>query len=548
MKARYLIVLAISLLSFSHLTAQECEAWFMALYSETDYHEVNFYNESFPQGDIASWNWQFGDGNSSSEQFPTHIYSENGTYNVILTIEAGDCSDTYQDSVYINENNFEGCFAYFYYDVSGDEFLDVSFYDASFYLDGGDSWFWEFGDGETSTEQNPVHIYSEGGIYEVELHIAEGEYSDSVSFTVYVGSEYFLGTRCYAAFSFAQPSPGGLTFEFYDASYSPSGSMENYYWDFGDGETSTEQNPIHSYITEGEYVVTLSINAGDCESEFSTFVFAGEENWYPDDCQAIYWFTTNPDNYKEFQFYDFSYSNEFIQSWEWKVNNSAISYLQNPLYEFPQDGVYDVSLQITTDFCESIFFMEIEVSENINPGDSLMPLFFPDQFDPDSVFFNNLSRGDITGQRWDFGDGEFSYAHDPKHKFTGGIHEVALSVWDEDEIENTIVVVFSTENKSAEDVQILNSYFYPGGINDINTVEINEIVVYPNPADDYIEINKPKQECNMIIYDITGRSVLQQNFCSDADKKIDVSKLDRGIYFVYINSGESVFLSKFVKK
>jgi PKD repeat protein len=123
------------------------------------------------------------------------------------------------------------------------------------------SYYWEFGDGETSTQQNPYHSYDDIGTYTVTLSVIDDfglsdHYSSSVS---------VINEDPYASFYWVPGSPYvGETVDFYDTS-NPGEScdfIDSWYWEFGDGSTSTDQNPSHSYSSPGDYTITLSVTDG----------------------------------------------------------------------------------------------------------------------------------------------------------------------------------------------------------------------------------------------------------------------------------------------
>ncbi len=125
---------------------------------------VSFNNET--TGDnINSYAWDFGDGNGSSSENPTHIYDASGVYTVTLTVTDTDgTSTTYSETVTIS---FEAITASFSYSIEG---LTVNFINEST-GDNISSYLWEFGDGNTSNSENPVHIYDESGSYTVILTV-----------------------------------------------------------------------------------------------------------------------------------------------------------------------------------------------------------------------------------------------------------------------------------------------------------------------------------------------------------------------------------------
>ena len=116
---------------------------------------------------IANWSWNFGDGNTSTEQDPVHEYATAGTYSVSLTvIDANGLSNISTQNVTVT-SELVGPTANF---THSDSYLIIQFTDASQTGDGIiNNWNWNFGDGNTSTDQSPSHTYDTYGVYDVSL-------------------------------------------------------------------------------------------------------------------------------------------------------------------------------------------------------------------------------------------------------------------------------------------------------------------------------------------------------------------------------------------
>ncbi len=134
--------------------------------------------------------------------------------------------------------------------TSGKAPLTVAFNDTS--TGTPTKWKWTFGDGKTSTIQNPIHMYSKAGNYTVKLIVSNGQGSNTTTKTDYIQ----VIAKPVAAFS-AKPTSGKapLKVQFTDKS---TGIPTAWNWDFGDG-ASTEQNPKHEYSQEGNYTVKLTV-------------------------------------------------------------------------------------------------------------------------------------------------------------------------------------------------------------------------------------------------------------------------------------------------
>ncbi|TJY65521.1 PKD domain-containing protein [Sphingobacterium alkalisoli] len=118
-----------------------------------------------------SWNWNFGDGNTSTEQNPTHIYEQPGTYAVVLTITGGACSKTITKTNYIQVIGPDVDFSTDITEGCGP--LTVAFTNNTIASSPSIRWVWDFGDGTTSTLQNPTHEYASVGTYTVTLTVSD---------------------------------------------------------------------------------------------------------------------------------------------------------------------------------------------------------------------------------------------------------------------------------------------------------------------------------------------------------------------------------------
>jgi len=140
--------------------------------------------------------------------------------------------------------------------------LSVQFQDTS----SGDptSWLWDFGDGATSKEQHPAHLYALPGDYVVTLTASKKSSSDTTSQLVNVTRD--PENEVAASFEFAADQ---LRVVFQDTS---TGNPTNWLWTFGDGSQSTLQHPVKVYAAEGSYVVTLTASNADGEDTTSQII------------------------------------------------------------------------------------------------------------------------------------------------------------------------------------------------------------------------------------------------------------------------------------
>jgi PKD repeat protein len=208
----------------------------------------------------TSWSWNFGDGNTSTVENPSFTYTTAGTYSVTLSASnaAGATVDTQSGLITVNTATTPPVADFTQSVSSGTNPLTVQFTDDS--TNSPTSWSWSFGDGNTSTAENPSYIYATAGSYTVSLTAtnAGGSNSTAVTEDVIVAQ----GTSVIPVASFTESGTTGaapLTVRFTDDS---ENSPTSWSWYFGDGEASTDENPLHTYTNPGNFVVTLTAMNG----------------------------------------------------------------------------------------------------------------------------------------------------------------------------------------------------------------------------------------------------------------------------------------------
>ena len=203
-------------------------------------------------GSPFSWSWDFGDGGSSTSENPSYTYSSEGTYTVSLVVmnTAGSDTSTAADYITVSPAPSAPEASFTATPVSGIAPLTVGFTDAS--TGSPTEWSWDFGDGGSSTDQDPEYTYTVAGNYTVSLTATNEEGSDTATEEDYIS----VFSAPVASFT-GSPSSGTapLTVQFTDTS---TGSPSSWRWDFGDGGSSTDQDPVYTYSYPGTYSVTLT--------------------------------------------------------------------------------------------------------------------------------------------------------------------------------------------------------------------------------------------------------------------------------------------------
>jgi len=331
----------------------ECQAMYWYMPDSGSMYSCQFFDASF--GNPTSWTWEFGDGITSSEQNPLHTYQQQGTYLVCLSIEGDSCQDTFCDSVWVGAGP-EFCQANFYFYPNNNTYNSIQFIDMSYSFYGPvESWYWEFGDGTTSTEQNPEHNYNASGDYEVCLTISDSNNicTDTFCMNISISGPEDCEAMYYYYIIDSMGINNSLMYYFVDAS---TGYPETWLWDFGDGTTSTEQNPEHSFSEPGTYTVCLTIENDSCTDTYCANIDV--MNW-PGDCFS--WFEyTNDELVVSFDAFTSSlFPTEYI--WYFGDNSDSLTG-QSVTHTYETGGLYTVSLiSVDSTGCTSQYLQEIWV-------------------------------------------------------------------------------------------------------------------------------------------------------------------------------------------
>ncbi len=243
MKSKLLLFLLIPLLLVACKQNEPEEAYPLASFEYTQNGmTVSFANKSL---NANSFLWSFGDGSTSSEKDPIHTYTQEGEYTISLSVKNKTKTNQNTKQIIIVKPE-EQPVAKFTYQSKD---LKVSFHNTS---TDAIVYQWDFGDGTTSIEKEPTHIYKQEGSYSVSLKAINILKSDT--YTLKVDVSYRIPE---ASFSYSTEQP------FYVFLVNTSKNAESYLWDFGDGTTSTEAEPLlHKYAGMGVYKIKLTVKNG----------------------------------------------------------------------------------------------------------------------------------------------------------------------------------------------------------------------------------------------------------------------------------------------
>lgn len=383
---------------------------------------ISFTDQSiFASGTITSWYWDFGDGNTSDQQHPTHLYATANTYNVTLNVESNDgCNGNVTIPVTVYPNPAA--------DFTFDEVClgqTTTFSDISLGNGGTiDTWYWDFDDGNTSSLQNSTNTYLAEGIYDVILKTTttdgcHGTDTQQVNVYAVPVADFSFTDECLSVAN-----------TFADQSTISSGNILSWTWDFGDGSIDSIMNPTHQYNVDGTYDVILEVEGvGGCTERDTQQVIVFPAPLSDFDAPTVCLGEAT-------DFTDLTViNNAVINSWLWDFGDGNTSDQQHPSHTYQVANTYSVNLTVTSDN-GCVDDTTINAVVNIVPEAS----FTFNNVCEDSLisFFNssNDNGGVITGYVWDFGDfasipalpNSTSTLEDPTFTYlTSGIYDVTLT-------------------------------------------------------------------------------------------------------------------------
>ena len=317
-------------------------------------------------------------------------------------------------------------------------------------------------------------------------------------------------------------------------------NADSYTWDFGDGDTSTDTNPWHTYTSSGYFTVSLIAHSTTLSDDTLTFIdyvhvspaqTSVEANFYSNDVMiylptAIATFVNTSTN---------------ATSYVWDFGDGTSSSDANPSHQYATEGVYTVKLiahstsldddTLTRATYISVGPIQDTVDANFYALDTIVEL------GNIATFMNTSTNAD--SYTWNFGDGATATDNNPWHLYADtGYYSVSL---------------IAHSNLLNDDTLVRNSYIHVVIIDNNKIVENNEFIsIYPNPTKDFIQIENLDNSINSIkIFDISGkliREIGNFNRLNKAKLKINISQFSKGVYFVKITTNNNFSVKKIIKE
>lgn len=428
---------------------------------------TQFQAQTEPGVTIQSVLWDFGDGTTSIERDPQHLFLNNGTYSVSLQITTTDgCIQTSSSFITVNPKPVAN-----YTSNPECEYDAVNFSSTSTVSIGTiASWNWSFGDGNTSTTQNPSNLYATDGTYLINLVV----FSDKGCIDVTSGNQ-IVYKKPTASFNANAACSSKETF--FSNTSTSSNSLTNYSWDYENDGTvdNSTSNPSYIYPTIGNFDVLLTVeDANGCIDDTISSIIV---NALP---QVDFTFTTVcpgfPTNLNDASIVAGSAT---IANWQWDIGNdgSIETTTQNGAKIWNTGGNYDVELMVvSTDGCKDSVVHSVLVLPKPVADFSNTTICFgtaTNFTDNSTVSMNNT----ITDWNWNFDDANIAMIQNPTNDYgIHGLYNVTLMVETNNGCRDTItkevevyskpVIDFSMQNVCEyERVIFINNTTIPGGDN-----------------------------------------------------------------------------------
>jgi len=356
--------------------------------------------------------WDFGDGTFSDSLNPSKIYANAGNYVIKMVANFGACKDSASNFIQVISKpivNFSATPT-----VSCTAPLTVNFTNTS---SGGVSYFWDFGDGNTSNIENASHIYLTEGTYTVKLVVINASgCKDSI-----VKSNLINIKKPVISIDNLPDQGCGPLQHTFTASVNSVDSISNYFWNFGDGSSSASISPTHVYNAPGHYTITLTFRtSGGCTDSVKAVdgIVVGSKSKAG--------FSANPLTScatQNITFTDLSTGNP--NQWIWFFGDGSSSGSQNPQHQYNDTGYFSVTLIALNNGCADT----VTVPDYIYIKPPIARFSYSKTCElPKHVVFTDQSIG-ADSWNWNFGDGNSSSIQNPVHDFTSpGNYSVALTV------------------------------------------------------------------------------------------------------------------------
>jgi PKD repeat protein len=377
----------------------------------------NLFNQSDGQGDLLTGFQWTADGLNFNTQNFSHIFSSHGQQSVQLIVESeNNCRDTIAADVLVDSLPIA---EFSYTNPCKSDVVTLTNLS-----DGNgktiESWFWDFGNGQSSSQEELIYIYPDPGTYEISLLITDenGCENQITKTNVRVYPDFDVEINAPAFCIDVENTLEGIAL--------PTGLLlDGWQWNLPNGNSVTGQNLPQILPDAGFYTYQLIGNIDTCTSGHQLTVEVKElptaSFSYSGRCLQ-----------EELSFSDESSGDGLaVEQWNWNFDDGATATIPNPTHSYTTVGNYAATLQVTdangcvNSFSQSINIRPLPVSQ-FNP---LLPWCEGNTI---SFVNNSTTPGSFTGYLWNMGDGTTYSTEEVAHPFpTAGNQIVSLIVTDE---------------------------------------------------------------------------------------------------------------------
>lgn len=310
----------------------------------TDVEPVQFVsNAEDSDGEVTEHAWDFGDGETATGPRPEHTFPDDGSYEVTLSA-TDDSGNTSEVTRVVSVRNVPPDPDFSWNPQEPLALEPVDFTSQAEDPDGSvENLTWTFGDGGTAYGETAVHHFDDDGTYEVTLAATDDD-GDTSEVTRDVTVE---NRPPEVGFDVLTSDPvTGEDVQFSEDAVDRDGRVSGYTWDFGDGNKSSAPEPTHAFGASGTYRVTLTVTDEEGATN-STSSFVEVANAPP--VVDFVWTPEQPYDDTTVSFTDLTVDpdgNDELVSWFWTFGDGNASTDQNPANDFPDDGLYNVTLHV----------------------------------------------------------------------------------------------------------------------------------------------------------------------------------------------------------
>lgn len=418
---------------------------------------IAFQNLSVPLSNTDSITWNFGDNTTSHDVNPVHTYANAGTYNVCLIVKKNPGPTVSPCIKYICKTvvvQTPPCnlVADFNWTVTTTNPLRFEFHNTSSPMAASDSVRWTFGDGTVlngvqgdPAVANPVHTYAQPGTYSVCIRVKKNNNTGTAPCIRETCKTVVAVLPCNLQpdFNWTVTATNPLRIEFHNLTINLA-VTDSIRWTFGDGSSSSDVNPVHTYNVAGTYTVCLRIlryntpGTTPCIREICKTIVVTTP------CNLQAYFSAQPDPNHPLRIKFTNLSNPILpsDSVRWTFGDgTSISGLQsdpnvaNPTHDYANAGTYTVCIRVkkninsTPSPCVSEYCKQVVVTAPCNVQVDFS--WRLDSINPRKVYFTNLTVSPTAAAivTWTFGDGTSASTWNAIHEYAQpGRYRVCLRI------------------------------------------------------------------------------------------------------------------------